>query len=444
MTVLIYDTLLAVLRATLIIACVTPTSAKPLVSPGGTYAFTYEKIVGYGDVVDTIGSQFRDGRFDLRALNNNGDLGVQCYVSDPIRLGRTGLWILSTSNFRELAFEPLNAFLLGDSRLALNDAGTAVLRRYVFASDDRTRLPTLSAITPDGQITDLLQAGDLLGPDNARVIDVSLTPSINAAGDIGTVVYSNASPIRDEWFVGYYTGSIFHPVAEHGDPTPYGGDLLLNIGPLHPAWVNNNRQVCFTGYISGDVATLRWGTFRVTGTTLEKIALSGDPMPNGEMVRRQTAPQGTMNNAGDVAFVAQLEGDSDSGVFVFSDGDINTIYTEGDPSPLGGEFLSISGYRLGAANPNGGILPIINDRGSVLYKVAASNTKGKARAGLFLWRVGRPVEKIVAVGDRVLDGRRVHQVGYYSLNDNDQVAFSVIYKSRIGRMTESIYLATPN
>lgn len=404
-------------------------------------SFIYEKIVAYGAVVDAAGSKFVDGRFDLRALNNLGQIALQSTVTDAAHGTRTGLWIFSPSEYRELAYEPANAFLLGDTRPFINDRLQGAMRRFTLAADDLTRLTTLTALSMDGRLIDVIRQGDRFGQDSATVVDVSLTPTINSLGDVGTVIRT-VHGVEAGYSAGYFTGSDFHVVAAHGDHTQYGGDLLLNIGPLPPAWVNDRRQVCFTGYLSGDVENLRYGTFRVTGTTLEKVALSGDMMPNGELVQRLTGPQGTMNNDGDVAFEAQLDGDADSGVFVFSDAATTTVYTEGDESPLGGPFLSLGGSQLGAAGPYLD-LPIINDLGSVLFKVRANNANGKSRVGLFLWRKGQAAVKIVAIGDRMLDGRRVHRVGYYSLNDNDQVAFSVTYKSKKGKMTESIYLATP-
>lgn len=403
--------------------------------------FRLEKYVESDDVVDAAGATFFSGTFDLKALDDRGELFIKGTVLDPVLIARTGLFVVTTSSWREIAHEPLNVGLFGDSRPSVNAGGQGAFRRYLLggASGDQY-VRTLTVLQSDGTLVDVLKQGDVFGPDGGRVDDISILPSVNGAGDVGLTVYSPVVGVKDEYFVGYYSAGEFHRLVAHRDPAPGGGILWLNIGPVPPVWLNDRRQALFYAIVQDGTNNLRAGTFRATEAGIEKIVLAGDVLATGHSIQADTAPRGTMNNSGDVAYEAALDGSAEYGVFVDRDRQVAKIYVVGDASPLGGPFLGLQGHRLGEGPYLS--IPTVNDRGSVLFKGVAKTAKGKARVALFRYSPARGIEKVVAVGDRMANGKRVHEVGTYALNNLDQIAFSVTFKSH-RRITEGIYLATP-
>ena len=140
------------------------------------------------------------------------------------------------------------------------------------------------------------------------------------------------------------------------------------------------------------------------------LASAGDAAPGGSTFKRFRAP--SINNAGDVAFISDLQGGE--GVYVASGGGgIVKVARDGDAAPGGDVFDQF----FNAAR--------VNSDGDVAF-VAQLDT---GATGVFRWqRSSATVTAVARAGDATGDGREFCEFSEVGLGDVGFVAFETIVK----------------
>ena len=263
-------------------------------------------------------------------------------------------------------------------------------------------------------------------------------PSINSRGEIAFGACSDADRqvFRDGVFL--YSGGVIRKVVLSHDPSPIGGEFLLNFFPAVDGLLNDNGDVLFqAGVIIDGVLREKFGLFLATPGGFQKVVVDGDQMPDGTVVSPGTLGIGDLNNRGEVAFTVALSGKSDTGVFVSSGGVVTKIMAEGDPTPIGGTFATLEDPEL--FDKAIFIRPRINDNSAVAFIAKVSN--GSSRLAIFL-ASPKAMLKVVAVGDQLPSGETIREINSFALNDLGQVAFFA-YGKKGKQNPLGVYAATP-
>ena len=161
------------------------------------------------------------------------------------------------------------------------------------------------------------------------------------------------------------------------------------------------------------------------------VAWQGQPLPAGAEGALDPVAffnSATLNNAGTIAFIANVTGaDRNQGVFTADANGLHIVMlgcgdgggsgnpgTCGDPTPIGGTFGGIFQGTLGT--------PAINDNGDVLFLADVAN--GSSPRGLFLYQAATgDIVKVAAQGDPSPLGGTFTALGMGSLNSAGTVAF---------------------
>ena len=172
------------------------------------------------------------------------------------------------------------------------------------------------------------------------------------------------------------------------------------------------------------------GLFLITRDGIKKIVVSGDVLPDN---REAYIPVGSLNDKGEVAFTSKKTnpfGEDDSGIYLYSEGQIKKILFAGDPTPVGGKFEPLSKVFEDIPEAR------INNNSAIAFKAAVK--KGRTPLAIFL-ASPKALLKVVAVGDQVDEGK-IADIGSFALNDLGQVAFFAFDKDH---KTLGVYKATP-
>jgi hypothetical protein len=236
----------------------------------------------------------------------------------------------------------------------------------------------------DGTTARLVGPGD--PAPGGRVFDDAWNASINNGGDVafdGHVVGDSCTVIGPPFVCGSSlylrdaTTAAISSVAHQGDPAPGGDNFVTAFGGL----VNNAGQVAFVGQL--DSASNPVGVFRYTNGTVSSVARPGDPMPGGgdfATAANFDATYGT-NNRGDISFAAMLDTDStgtgnnDTGVYLASHGTVSLVARTGTVIPGVGTIARLGQFTI----PNGlayGTGGMINDHGQVLFNATLTDGTG--------------------------------------------------------------------
>jgi hypothetical protein len=196
--------------------------------------------------------------------------------------------------------------------------------------------------------------------------------------------------------------------------TPFGKFSLF--GPIN---INEQGQAAIHTGVIVDNRFVNMLLFYSQGE-FTQIVKEGDTTPDGAIFKGCGFGQPAINNNGEVAFHACAEtgaGPVKDGVFVYSNGEMNKVVVNGDPSPFGGPF-SLSFFPAQAVQ--------INDNGDVLFIAAVRLNESTQRLGLFLSTPSGFI-RILFDGDRLPTGSIVTPRTFASgdLNDRGEAAFTV-------------------
>jgi hypothetical protein len=208
--------------------------------------------------------------------------------------------------------------------------------------------------------------------------------AINASGTVAFTAVSNDT-FRGLW-VGS-AGATPTKVALPGDVTSTG-DVLTGVFQFHGG-INNAGQILLVANTASGRAL-----FVVTpGSAPIKVAQVGDAAPGGgTFLALGTIPMPSLNNSGQVAFIATTAGGPGGGVYLATPSGggyaVEAIALNGAASPAGGLYV------LNAARPE----VVLNDSGHIAF--LSDLTGGASNSGIFVRR--GPLAAVEAV---VLQGQ---------------------------------------
>ncbi len=228
------------------------------------------------------------------------------------------------------------------------------------------------------------------------------TPSINDLREVAMPGFLSGGSAPSGIFVESETAG--RRVALAGDVAPGtgGGTYTFFVGT--PALINNAGDVVFTSNLSG--GTTPRGIFIESGGSISAFALVGDTAPGTGGGVYASLSGISLNNAGEVAFVAAVSGGNVSaGVFRDSlSGAAVAVALQGDAAPgiVGGFFDAFIGSRISDSGdisfqadvdpPVGGTEAyyIFGDGGSTLIAADGDSAPGTSGGTYDFFNVGPP------------------------------------------------------
>lgn len=178
---------------------------------------------------------------------------------------------------------------------------------------------------------------------------------INSSGQVAffaTIAGSVSNSSQNGIFIGSVSGGI-QRVMRIGDPSPVGGNFVNS--PSNDLSLNDAGEVAFRAVSQVAPMVQRPALFVGSGTAAPvKVVLQGDSGPGGSLVESIPA-RFHINNAGQVAYVANLNGGSaPQGVFLGTAGGAQMVVAlAGDPAPGtgGGAYSAFKESEIELNNP---------------------------------------------------------------------------------------------
>jgi hypothetical protein len=228
-----------------------------------------------------------------------------------------------------------------------------------------------------------------------------------------------------------------------GDPTPVGGTFGGFFGgtPFVPA-VNERGDVLFLAEVEGGSAPLGLFLHHSATQTIVKVVAVGDAAPGGGSFR--LVGPGSLNELGEVAFLASTESGGASDVFLWSAGSVSKVAAVGDPAPLGGSYQLLGTESIGMADgtivPTGPV-PALDDQGTVVFRAIV--TGGSVTRGYVRTRRGAASSWLVSAGETTLEGGSfVDFPAAPILNEAGECAFFADYQPSPGTFNSAWFVGT--
>jgi hypothetical protein len=200
-----------------------------------------------------------------------------------------------------------------------------------------------------GTFASLLQGVTALNDDGDAAYSFTLAPFGNPImqADL-TLGFTNSGVYR----YSHAIGKVFPVVIPFVTPSPTGGTFD---GTAFNTSLNNRGDLVFGGILGDKV-----GVFKADKQgTITKVVVPGDPMPGNATFFTQSNSGPWINDAGDIAFTAQLASDSPgrSSIYVkdAATGKITSIVRAPSPAPGGGTFQGV-------------FAPVLNNSGDVAFQ----------------------------------------------------------------------------
>jgi hypothetical protein len=184
--------------------------------------------------------------------------------------------------------------------------------------------------------------------------------------DQGTVAFWGAAGTPSNFTSGIFlappSGQL-EALALPGDPATGSCGTNFTDFLFESVDLNNHREVAFIGdFLSNAVPSCFDGLFIAAGGSVRKVAQQSDLAPGGGRFRPFFNDwTTTLNEAGEVAFVASVSGSTTPCWLFLADGQTVCLVRSGDPAPGGGSFTSVGDPSL---NDVGAVVPRANLRPS--------------------------------------------------------------------------------
>jgi hypothetical protein len=325
--------------------------------------YDFRKVALEGEAAPDAGGETYEGDFSSPAINGAGDVAFGDLLSggEPIN---AGLFLDSGGSTSAVA-------LVGDS------APAPVGGSYSFFG--------YPALNDSGDVSFM---GIVSGGSQPRAIFLA-----SGETDAALVLPGDKAPDTGE------------------DPQP-DGSYTGNVADFNMHALNDSGGVAFRSEVTG--GSVASGIFVDFGATEAAFALEGDPAPDTSGGEYFTFGTPSQNDAGSVAFTADVTGGSvASGVFRDAGAADFAVALVGDSAPdTGGGTYTEFGY------------PVVNDPGSVVF--LANATGGTASGGVFL-DTGGTDQAVAVEGGTAPDtggGTYTTVTSWGALNDSGRVAFS--------------------
>src|SRR5262245_23318699 len=131
-----------------------------------------------------------------------------------------------------------------------------------------------------------------------------------------------------------------------GDPSPIGGHFGgFFFGTGFTPDINDAGDVLFFCDVNGGSSRRGLFLYRAASHDITKVAVVGDVSPIGGTFG--AVGPGSLNNNGEVVFLASPVGTIDSNIFMWNNGVVTKVAAIGDPAPGGGTFSLLGTESLG-------------------------------------------------------------------------------------------------
>ncbi len=169
-----------------------------------------------------------------------------------------------------------------------------------------------------------------------------------------------------------------------GDPSPIGGTFSgLFGGTVYAPVINNAGDVLFMADVDGGSAPRGLFLYQADTGQIISIAAIGDSSPVGGTI--VAVGPGSMNNHSVIVFLAQQSGAGNVNILKWDDGVVTSHVAVGDAVPGGGSFRLMAGEAMGYSDGSWipiGDVPGINDAGQVSF--FATTTGATFERGMFV------------------------------------------------------------
>jgi hypothetical protein len=250
---------------------------------------------------------------DSPALNAAGQLAFRGGLST----GGTGVFLLADSGLT-IVVAPGDGSPEGDQFAFGLDPSLNAAGQVAFAAQQINLLGGVYLFA-GGSVSRVAGQGNATGRDPVFYEAAPETANGNGNVIFEALLFPGGKGLFDE---------SFNVVVRAGDAAP-GGGIFADL--FQPS-MNDSYQVAFVGLLSSG----KPGVFLSSGGKISKIAVLGDPAPGGGAYLDFDSP--SINNAGQVVFAADVSLSGRSGIFLYSDGKIAAVVQEDDPAPGGGRF----------------------------------------------------------------------------------------------------------
>lgn len=211
-----------------------------------------------------------------------------------------------------------------------------------------------------------------------------------------------------------------------GDASPIGGHFGgFFFGTVFTPDINDAGDVLFLCDVNGGDSRRALFLYRGGTGEIVKVAAVGDPSPIGGTFG--AVGPGSINNNGQVVFLASPVGDISSDIFMWDNGTVTKVAARGDPAPGGGTFSLLGtesfGFQDGTNIPVGPV-PDVNDSNQIAFRAIVSG--GITERGIVV-RTGQTDEWYVKVPDPTPIGGTYFDIQAASINNGGQIAFFADY-----------------
>lgn len=212
-----------------------------------------------------------------------------------------------------------------------------------------------------------------------------------------------------------------------GDASPIGGHFGgFFFGTFFTPDINDAGDVLFFCDVNGGSSRRALFLYRGASGEIVKVAAIGDPSPIGGTFG--AVGPGSLNNNGQVIFLAAAVGTTNSDLFMWDNGVVTKVAAVGDPAPQGGTFSLLgtesAGFQDGTNIPVGPV-PDINDSEQIAFRAIVSG--GITQRGIVV-RTGQNDEWYVKVPDPTPIGGTYFDMQAASINNAGQIAFFADYR----------------
>ena len=212
-----------------------------------------------------------------------------------------------------------------------------------------------------------------------------------------------------------------------GDASPIGGHFGgFFFGTFFTPDINDAGDVLFFCDVNGGNSRRALFLYRGASGEIVKVAAIGDPSPIGGTFG--AVGPGSLNNNGQVVFLAAAVGITNSDLFMWENGVVTKVAAVGDPAPQGGTFSLLgtesAGFQDGTNIPVGPV-PDINDSEQIAFRAIVSG--GITQRGIVV-RTGQDDQWYVKVPDPTPIGGTYFDMQAASINNAGQIAFFADYR----------------
>lgn len=275
---------------------------------------------------------------------------------------------------------------------------------------------------------------DMFSPDEGMLqLGSNESPNINADGDMALhldLAATNWGSADDAGIFRFEAGSstTIIPIGQKGDAIPDGVGTYVPIAGV-PA-INDTGQVAFLASLEGTASSLDEAVLRGDGSTLEVMAQSGELLPGGGTITDfGTTNEVAINTHGHVAVPVNFQGNNalDAITVFTAPGSITEVARSGG-------LVHDGLYQFGTFNKN----LMLNDDGETAFLATLFPLgDGGATSGIF-----RDTSLIARDGETVPDGDGVYNgidFGPFALNAEGQVVFEAAIALNAGGTRNALF-----